>query len=76
MCHLMHIGLNNFLDIKILYTYVVRNLCHQMSDLTLPDNTISSVAKGCFSKNVVHAKPLPALRREPHGAMGILNMPQ
>ncbi|XP_018016466.1 uncharacterized protein LOC108673189 [Hyalella azteca] len=47
-----------------------------MSDLGLPDNSVRSVAKGCFSKKVVRGRPLEALHRSANGAMGLIKITQ
>jgi len=43
-----------------------------MSTIGVPDNHFYSAAKGCYSKNIVKAQPLKALKRTSNGAMGIV----
>ncbi|MDK2413019.1 hypothetical protein QHH03_28435, partial [Aphanizomenon sp. 202] len=44
----------------------------KVQDLGITDNTIGSVRKGCWSKNVARAEPLKAEHRASNGAWGIL----
>jgi len=45
----------------------------QMSQLGLSDNSIRSVAKGCYSKTVINAAPLHTIRRDSNGAVGFIH---
>jgi len=45
-----------------------------ISSTGISDDSVSSVAKGCYSSTVVKAERLPAEHRAAHGAMGVIRL--
>ncbi|KAF2366418.1 Gamma-crystallin-related, partial [Trinorchestia longiramus] len=53
-------------------TYLDLGIFASMADLGIPDNSIRSAVRGCYSEKVVRGKPLDAVHRAANGAMGVI----